>query len=131
MEDLLGWVDPGVGVVGDEAKAGHVLARAVEARAGRLEAAGRSPFNEYFIPEAAVALKQGAGRLVRRESDRGVLVLCDTRLTTMGYGRRLLKALPPMRMLKSEEELLQVLRDLTGKRRAAPKFSCTPSGGLA
>ncbi len=103
----------------------------VEARAGRLEAAGRSPFNEYFIPEAAVALKQGAGRLVRRESDRGVLVLCDTRLTTMGYGRRLLKALPPMRMLKTEEELLQVLRDLTGKRRAAPKFSCTPSGGLA
>jgi ATP-dependent DNA helicase DinG len=103
----------------------------VEARAGRLEAAGRSPFNEYFIPEAAVALKQGAGRLVRRESDRGVLVLCDTRLTAMGYGRRLLKALPPMRMLKTEEELLQVLRDLPGKRRAGPKFSCTPSGGLA
>jgi hypothetical protein len=56
----------------------------VEARAGRLEAAGRSPFNEYFIPEAAVALKQGAGRLVRRESDRGVLVVCDTRLTSDG-----------------------------------------------
>ncbi len=85
----------------------------VEARAGRLEAAGRSPFNDYFLPEAAVALKQGAGRLVRRESDRGVLVLCDTRLTAMGYGRRLLKALPPMRMLESEEALVALLRELT------------------
>ena len=85
----------------------------VEARAGRLEAAGRSPFNDYFLPEAAVALKQGAGRLVRRESDRGVLVLCDTRLTAMGYGRRLLKALPPMRMLESEQALVDLLRELT------------------
>lgn len=85
----------------------------VEARAGRLEAAGRSPFNDYFIPEAAVALKQGAGRLVRRETDRGVLVVCDTRLTGMGYGRRLLAALPPMRRLGDEAELLEMLRDLT------------------
>jgi len=85
----------------------------VEARAGRLEAAGRSAFNDYFIPEAAVALKQGAGRLVRRESDRGVLVLCDTRLTSMGYGRRLLAALPPMRRLASEQELQVLLQELT------------------
>lgn len=85
----------------------------VEARAGRLEAAGRSPFKDYFIPEAAVALKQGAGRLVRRETDRGVLVVCDTRLTSMGYGRRLLAALPPMRMINSEPELLELLEDLT------------------
>jgi ATP-dependent DNA helicase DinG len=85
----------------------------VEARAGRLEAAGRSPFNDYFIPEAAVALKQGAGRLVRRETDRGVLVVCDTRLTSMGYGRRLLAALPPMRRINDEPELVELLRDLT------------------
>jgi ATP-dependent DNA helicase DinG len=71
----------------------------VEARTRRLEAEGRSPFNDYFVPEAAVALKQGAGRLIRRESDQGVLVVCDTRLATMGYGRRLLGALPPMRRL--------------------------------
>ncbi len=85
----------------------------VEARASRLEAAGRSPFNEYFIPEAVVALKQGAGRLIRRESDRGVLVLCDTRLVSMGYGRRLMAALPPMRRLQNETEMLEMLEELT------------------
>jgi ATP-dependent DNA helicase DinG len=85
----------------------------VEARSRRLELAGRSPFNDYFVPEAAVALKQGAGRLIRRESDRGVLVICDTRLQAMGYGRRLLAALPPMRRINSEAELLEALQSLT------------------
>jgi len=85
----------------------------VEARSRRLELAGRSPFNDYFIPEAAVALKQGAGRLIRRESDRGVLVICDTRLATMGYGRRLLAALPPMQPIRSEEDLVAALQALT------------------
>lgn len=85
----------------------------VEARAQRLEAQGRNAFNDYFVAEAAVALKQGAGRLIRRESDEGVLVVCDTRLATMGYGRRLLSALPPMRRLASREEWLQALDALT------------------
>ena len=77
-----------------------------EARSKALEAEGRSAFNDYFLPEAAVALKQGAGRLIRRETDQGVLVVCDTRLATMGYGKRLLRALPPMARLGSEVELL-------------------------
>ncbi|MES2876994.1 MAG: ATP-dependent DNA helicase [Pseudomonadota bacterium] len=85
----------------------------VEARSKRLEAAGRRVFNSYFIPEAAIALKQGAGRLIRRESDRGILVICDTRLTVMGYGRRLMAALPPMRKINSEEELMAALDSLT------------------
>lgn len=85
----------------------------VQARSRRLEEAGRSAFNDYFVPEAAVALKQGAGRLIRRESDQGVLVLCDTRLLQMGYGRRLLAALPPMRRLRSEAEVLQTLASFT------------------
>jgi ATP-dependent DNA helicase DinG len=85
----------------------------VEARAQRLEAQGRSAFNDYFVPEAAVALKQGAGRLIRRESDRGVLVVCDTRLATMGYGRRLLAALPSMRKLGSKAEFDEALDQLT------------------
>ncbi len=85
----------------------------VEARSTRLEAAGRSPFNDYFLAEAAVALKQGAGRLIRRESDQGILVVCDNRLASMGYGRRLLAALPPMRKIKSEEDYLDSLNQLT------------------
>lgn len=88
----------------------------VEARTRRLEAGGRSPFNDYFVPEAAVALKQGAGRLIRRESDRGVLVVCDTRLATMGYGRRLLAALPPMRRLASAAEFDELLDSLAATR---------------
>jgi ATP-dependent DNA helicase DinG len=91
----------------------------VEARAQRLEAQGRSAFNDYFVPEAAVALKQGAGRLIRRESDQGVLVVCDTRMATMGYGRRLMAALPPMRVLRSKEELLETLDTLAGATRAS------------
>ena len=85
----------------------------VEARSKRLEAQGRSPFNDYFVPEAVVALKQGAGRLIRTESDRGVLVLCDNRLVTTAYGRRLLSALPPMRQLHAEDELAQSLDALS------------------
>ena len=85
----------------------------VEARSKRLEAAGRSVFNDYYIPEAVIALKQGAGRLIRRESDRGILVVCDIRLAQMSYGRRLLAALPPMRKISSEEELIEALYALT------------------
>lgn len=84
----------------------------VEARSQRLEAEGRSPFGEYSLPEAAVSLKQGAGRLIRRETDTGLLVICDTRLVAMGYGRRLIAALPPMRRLESEEEFDAELRAL-------------------
>lgn len=91
----------------------------VEARSQRLEAAGRNPFNEYFVPEAAVALKQGAGRLIRRESDRGLLVVCDTRLASMGYGRRLLAALPPMRRLQGAQEFVEALEALQAARLAA------------
>lgn len=84
----------------------------VEARGKRLEAQGRSPFNDFFVPEAVIALKQGAGRLIRRETDRGVLVVCDNRLATTGYGKRLLAAMPNMRQLHSQEELHQALQAL-------------------
>ncbi|MDB5826367.1 MAG: helicase c2 [Variovorax sp.] len=84
----------------------------VEARSQRLEAQGRSAFGDYSLPEAAVALKQGAGRLIRRETDRGVLVICDARLATMGYGRRLVAALPPMRRIESADEFDAALTEL-------------------
>ena len=85
----------------------------VQARSERVAAAGRSPFAHYAIPEAAVALKQGAGRLIRSETDRGILVVCDPRLATMGYGKRLLRALPPMRRLHSAQEFEEAIAVLT------------------
>jgi len=71
----------------------------VQAHVAALEAQGKRSFPAYFLPEAAVALKQGAGRLIRRETDRGLLLIGDPRLATRPYGRRLLAALPPMRVL--------------------------------
>ena len=84
----------------------------VEARSQRLEAQGRNAFGEYSLPEAAVALKQGAGRLIRRESDQGVLVVCDTRLVAMGYGKRLIAALPPMRRLETDADYEEAISAL-------------------
>ena len=83
------------------------------ARGQRMEALGRSAFAHYAVPEAAVALKQGAGRLIRSETDRGILVVCDPRLTTMGYGKRLLRALPPMRRLADAQAFDEALTALT------------------
>jgi ATP-dependent DNA helicase DinG len=85
----------------------------LQARAKALEAAGKSPFKHLHLPQAAVALRQGAGRLIRRESDRGVLVVCDMRLGQMAYGRQLLTAMPPMRRLDSAQDYAQALKALT------------------
>jgi ATP-dependent DNA helicase DinG len=82
------------------------------ARAQRLEAGGRNAFRDHALPEAAVALQQGAGRLIRHEADRGVLVVCDSRLRTMGYGKRLRAALPPMQWLASEAAYAEALQAL-------------------
>ena len=86
----------------------------VEARVSRLEGEGRNAFAEYFVAEAAVALKQGAGRLIRSETDRGLLVVCDPRMAAMGYGRRLFAALPQMTRVESEAEALAWLREIAG-----------------
>jgi ATP-dependent DNA helicase DinG len=84
-----------------------------EARSQRITREGRSGFADHALPEAAVSLKQGAGRLIRSETDRGVLVVCDTRLATMSYGRRLVRGLPEMRRLNGHPEFLETLRQLT------------------
>lgn len=86
----------------------------VEARVKRLEREGRNPFADYFVAEAAVSLKQGAGRLIRSETDRGLLVVCDPRMAGMNYGRRLREALPPMTQLTSQPEALAWLAELSG-----------------
>ena len=84
-----------------------------EARSQRITREGRSAFADHALPEAAVALKQGAGRLIRSETDSGVLVVCDTRLATMSYGRRLIRGLPQMRRLSGHAEFLSTLRQFT------------------
>ena len=75
------------------------------ARIEGMRAAGGNPFNELQLPQAVLQLKQGAGRLIRDETDRGVLMLCDPRLLAKPYGRRILKSLPPM---KPTRELAEV-----------------------
>ncbi|MFC3268880.1 ATP-dependent DNA helicase [Vulcaniibacterium thermophilum] len=67
-----------------------------EARLEAIRRAGGQPFRDEQLPQAVIALKQGAGRLIRTETDRGVLVLCDPRLLTKSYGRVFLDSLPPM-----------------------------------
>ncbi|EIL87739.1 DNA helicase, Rad3 [Rhodanobacter fulvus Jip2] len=66
------------------------------ARLAALEASGINPFMGWQVPSAVIALKQGAGRLIRDIHDRGVLMLCDPRLTGKGYGKLFLASVPPM-----------------------------------
>jgi len=75
------------------------------ARLDHLRAAGGNPFFEVQVPQAAIALKQGAGRLIRTESDRGVLMICDPRLIDKAYGRRIWRSLPPMRRTREIAEV--------------------------
>ena len=67
-----------------------------EARLDAIRRAGGHPFRDEQVPQAVIALKQGAGRLIRSETDRGVLVLCDPRLLGRAYGRIFLDSLPPL-----------------------------------
>jgi ATP-dependent DNA helicase DinG len=82
------------------------------ARIEQITAAGRNAFMEYQLPEAVITLKQGAGRLIRDETDRGVLMICDTRLVDRHYGRRIWQSLPPMRRTRSLAEVVAFLEGL-------------------
>jgi ATP-dependent DNA helicase DinG len=77
----------------------------LQARLEALEEAGINPFMGWQVPTAVIALKQGVGRLIRDVNDRGVLVLCDPRLTTKGYGRLFLASLPPMPRTRSLDDV--------------------------
>ncbi len=72
----------------------------LKARLDAMRRDGENPFNEYQVPQAIVALKQGVGRLIRDYSDRGVLMLCDPRLTSKPYGKAFLDSLPPMQRVR-------------------------------
>jgi ATP-dependent DNA helicase DinG len=79
------------------------------ARVDALKRAGKNPFYDYQLPHAVISLKQGAGRLIRRETDRGVLMICDPRLVEKSYGRRIWQALPPMRRSRIRAEACDFL----------------------
>jgi ATP-dependent DNA helicase DinG len=76
----------------------------VEARIDRLRSRGEDPFDSFQLPQAALALKQGFGRLIRHANDRGIVAVLDSRLSRRAYGRRFIESLPPARLLRSVEE---------------------------
>ena len=77
------------------------------ARLERLRAMGQDPFQTLQLPQAALTLKQGVGRLIRSHRDRGVVAVCDTRLVERGYGRLLRRSLPPMPMTRDLDMVRQ------------------------
>jgi len=82
----------------------------VRARIEHLNASGANAFRDYQLPEAALALKQGAGRLIRSEDDYGAVVICDPRMLARSYGRVFLAALPPMTVTQDADEVRRFLR---------------------
>jgi ATP-dependent DNA helicase DinG len=75
----------------------------LSARLDALTKKGLSPFAVHQLPQAVITLKQGAGRLIRAETDRGVLMICDTRLVDKPYGRRIWQSLPPFKRTREIE----------------------------
>ncbi len=82
----------------------------LQARIDRSRRQGGNPFAELQLPQAVLALKQGAGRLIRSESDYGVLVLCDPRLRSRPYGRTFLDSLPRMPRSTRMEDVRRFFR---------------------
>ncbi|ACT51542.1 ATP-dependent DNA helicase [Methylovorus glucosotrophus] len=75
------------------------------ARIDKMNAEGRNAFMEYQLPYSVITLKQGAGRLIRDEADRGVLMICDPRLIAKHYGRRIWQSLPPFKRTRDIAEV--------------------------
>ena len=80
------------------------------ARIDKMNAEGRNAFMEYQLPYAVITLKQGAGRLIRDEADRGVLMICDPRLISKPYGRRIWQSLPPFRRTREAAEVIEFFK---------------------
>jgi ATP-dependent DNA helicase DinG len=90
------------------------------ARISKITREGRNAFMEYQLPEAAINLKQGAGRLIRDETDRGALMICDPRLISKPYGRRIWQSLPPMHRTRDVNEVCSFLSGLASDAAASP-----------
>ncbi|KVD47128.1 helicase [Burkholderia ubonensis] len=87
------------------------------ARLDALAKKGLSPFAAHQLPQAVITLKQGAGRLIRAETDRGVLMICDTRLVDKPYGRRIWQSLPPFKRTRE----IEVVEEFFDEQRAAKR----------
>lgn len=88
------------------------------ARLDALTKKGLSPFAVHQLPQAVITLKQGAGRLIRAETDRGVLMICDTRLVDKPYGRRIWQSLPPFKRTREIDVVREFFEESAGP--AAP-----------
>ncbi|MDO8437518.1 MAG: ATP-dependent DNA helicase [Nitrosomonadaceae bacterium] len=85
----------------------------LSARIEKINKEGRNAFMEYQLPRAVINLKQGAGRLIRDETDRGVLMICDPRLITKSYGKKIWQSLPPMKRTRDLAEVERFFADLS------------------
>lgn len=83
------------------------------ARVEHLEKQGLNPFLHHQLPRAVISMKQGAGRLIRSESDRGVLCICDPRMIDKSYGKAVWRSLPPMRRTRDEQVAVDFLKALS------------------
>jgi ATP-dependent DNA helicase DinG len=92
----------------------------VRARIEHLESQGANAFRDYQLPEAVLTLKQGVGRLIRSEDDRGVVVICDPRLRARNYGGVFLASLPPMARARDLPAVLALLAELDIAARHEP-----------
>ncbi len=98
----------------------------LSARIEHLRKAGVNPFMTYQLPRTVINMKQGAGRLIRTEQDKGVLVVCDPRMVDKPYGRRVWRSLPAMARTRVSDEVVAFLKTLPPTRRATEKES-TPA----
>lgn len=84
----------------------------LSARIEHMQKAGYNPFMSYQLPRAVISMKQGAGRLIRSETDRGLLCVCDPRMISKPYGKMVWRSLPPMRRTRVEAEAVEWLEAL-------------------
>ncbi|MFM0740308.1 ATP-dependent DNA helicase [Paraburkholderia xenovorans] len=87
----------------------------LSARLDALTKKGLSPFAVHQLPQAVITLKQGAGRLIRAETDRGVLMICDTRLVDKPYGKRIWQSLPPFKRTREIEVVREFFEEKTAQ----------------
>ncbi len=88
-----------------------VLAARIEV----MEKQGKNGFMHHSLPEAIINLKQGAGRLIRDEGDRGVLMICDPRLISKPYGKRIWQSLPPFKRTRESSDVIEFFRSLPAR----------------